>query len=115
MTMVWGDRPAFAVDWDWQRGLAVWALAGRRSEPRFDRRVREALAGTGLPLRVRQCAVGRLPGLRGPRKADGSRGREAVARLRALAVGRPVTLLTATKELELSQAAVLAGLLRETT
>lgn len=35
--------------------------------------------------------------------------------LRALAAGRPVTLLTATRDLALSQAAVLAGLLRETT
>ena len=41
--------------------------------------------------------------------------REAVARLRVLAADRPVTLLTATKGLDLSQAAVLAGLLRETT
>lgn len=41
--------------------------------------------------------------------------REAVDRLRALAAERPVTLLTATKDLNLSQAAVLAGLLRETT
>ena len=39
--------------------------------------------------------------------------REAVARLRVLAADRPVTLLT--KDLDLSQAAVLAGLLRETT
>jgi uncharacterized protein YeaO (DUF488 family) len=39
--------------------------------------------------------------------------REGLARLRALAAERPVTLLTATKELDLSQAAVLAGLLRE--
>ena len=39
--------------------------------------------------------------------------REALARLRALAAGRPVTLLTATKDPDLSQAAVLAGLLRE--
>lgn len=23
-------RRGFTVDWDWQRGLAVWALAGRR-------------------------------------------------------------------------------------
>ena len=37
--------------------------------------------------------------------------REALARLRDLAAGRPVTLLTATKEVELSQAAVLAELL----
>lgn len=41
--------------------------------------------------------------------------REALARLSALAADRPVTLLTATKELDLSQAAVLAGLLRERT
>jgi uncharacterized protein YeaO (DUF488 family) len=39
--------------------------------------------------------------------------REGVARLRALAAQRPVTLLTATKEVDISQAAVLAGLLRE--
>ncbi|MHB1597197.1 MAG: DUF488 domain-containing protein [Streptosporangiaceae bacterium] len=39
--------------------------------------------------------------------------REALIRLRALASGKPVTLLTATRDLALSQAAVLAGLLRE--
>ncbi len=39
--------------------------------------------------------------------------RDALARLRALATDRPVTLLTATKHLDLSQAAVLAQLLRE--
>ena len=39
--------------------------------------------------------------------------REALARLRSLAEKRPVTLLTATKDLDLSQAAVLAGLLRQ--
>ena len=41
MTMVWGDPVGFAVDWDWQRGLTVWALTGRRSEPRFDGKVLE--------------------------------------------------------------------------
>ena len=41
MTMVWGDPAGFAVDWDWHRGLTVWALAGRRFEPWFDRRVFE--------------------------------------------------------------------------
>ena len=41
--------------------------------------------------------------------------REALARLRTLAADKPVTLLTATKDLDLSQAAVLAELLRETT
>jgi hypothetical protein len=44
----------------------------------------------------------------------GPGAREALARLRALAADRPVTLLTATKDLDLSQAAVLAGLLRDT-
>ena len=39
--------------------------------------------------------------------------REAFGRLRALAARKPVTLLTATKAVDLSQAAVLAGLLRE--
>jgi uncharacterized protein YeaO (DUF488 family) len=41
--------------------------------------------------------------------------REALSRLRDLAAGRPVTLLTATRDLDLSQAAVLAGLLRESS
>ena len=39
--------------------------------------------------------------------------REVFGRLRALAADKPVTLLTATKAVDLSQAAVLAGLLRE--
>jgi uncharacterized protein YeaO (DUF488 family) len=39
--------------------------------------------------------------------------REALERLRALAADGPVTLLTATRELDISQAAVLAELLRE--
>ena len=45
---------------------------------------------------------------------DQPAARAGVARLRALAAERPVTLLTATREVGLSQAAVLAGLLRET-
>lgn len=39
--------------------------------------------------------------------------REALGRLRSLAAERPVTLLTATKDVDLSQAAVLAELLRK--
>ena len=39
-------------------------------------------------------------------------GRAALDRLRALPQGRPLTLLTATKDVEHSQAAVLADLLR---
>ena len=38
---------------------------------------------------------------------------EALNRIRALAADGPVTLLTATKDIDLSQAAVLAGLLRK--
>jgi uncharacterized protein YeaO (DUF488 family) len=38
---------------------------------------------------------------------------QALAKLRALARTGPVTLLTATRELDISQAAVLAGVLRE--
>jgi uncharacterized protein YeaO (DUF488 family) len=38
---------------------------------------------------------------------------QALAKLRARASAGPVTLLTATRELEISQAAVLAGVLRE--
>jgi uncharacterized protein YeaO (DUF488 family) len=46
---------------------------------------------------------------------DEPAAREGLDRLRALATGgRPVTLLTATKNVDISQAAVLAGLLRET-
>jgi hypothetical protein len=41
MTTVWSDPARFAVDWDCQRGLTVWALAGRRSEPQFDGKVLE--------------------------------------------------------------------------
>ncbi|MCW2933078.1 MAG: hypothetical protein JWM19_4040 [Actinomycetia bacterium] len=41
--------------------------------------------------------------------------REAVSRIRVLAGDGPVTLLTATKDIGRSQAAVLAGLLRETS
>lgn len=46
---------------------------------------------------------------------DGPGQQEALGRLRALAAKGPVTLLTATKALDLSQAAVLAGLLQQTT
>jgi hypothetical protein len=59
MTMVLWDPAGFAVDWDWQRGLTVWTLAGPRFTSRFDRRVldhelaarpageRQARAGAG--------------------------------------------------------------------
>ena len=40
--------------------------------------------------------------------------REGLNRIKAQAANGPVTLLTATKDLDLSQAAVLADLLRQT-
>lgn len=44
---------------------------------------------------------------------DAPSGRSALRELRALAGGRPLTLLTATKDVEHSHATVLAELLRE--
>jgi hypothetical protein len=41
MTMVGWDHAGFAVDWDWQRTLTVWSLAGPPFTSRFDRRVLE--------------------------------------------------------------------------
>jgi hypothetical protein len=37
--VVLADPEGFAVDWDWQRGLTVWAVAGPRSGSRFGTRV----------------------------------------------------------------------------
>jgi hypothetical protein len=36
MTVVLSDPVGFAVDWNWQRHLTVWSLAGRHYEPYFD-------------------------------------------------------------------------------
>jgi hypothetical protein len=41
MTVVLADPEGFAVDWNWQRHLTVWALAGRPAEPYFDSQVLE--------------------------------------------------------------------------
>ena len=70
MTMVCGDLAGFAVDWDWQRGLTVWVLAGRRSEPRFDRK---CLSMSCRPGRPRAAGAGRGT----PLVADGGPGRGA--------------------------------------
>ena len=62
------------------------------------------------------CIVGTgltIAGTRGTMAVAAPGAREALARLRRLAADRPVTLLTATKDVELSQAAVLAELLRK--
>lgn len=39
MSVVLADPDGFAVDWDWQRGLTVWAVAGPPFESRFGHRV----------------------------------------------------------------------------
>ena len=41
MSVVLVDPAGFAVDWDWQRGLTVWALGGQRWESRFAHKVLE--------------------------------------------------------------------------
>ena len=102
------DGARVLVDRVWPRGL-------RKDAARLDEWAKDVAPSTGLrtwyhhdpakfdDFRRRYTAELAEPG-----------ARQAFARLRALAADRPVTLLTATKDLDLSQAAVLAGLLRET-
>jgi len=101
------DGARVLVDRVWPRGM-------RKDAARLDEWAKDVAPSTGLrtwyqhdpakfeEFRRRYTAELAEPG-----------PREALARLRALAADRPVTLLTATRELNLSQAAVLAGLLRE--
>ncbi|HET9080508.1 MAG TPA: DUF488 domain-containing protein [Trebonia sp.] len=103
------DGARVLVDRVWPRGL-------RKDAARLDEWAKDVAPSTGLrtwyhhdpakfgEFRQRYMAELEQPG-----------PQEALSRLRTLAVERPVTLLTATKELDLSQAAVLARLLRETT
>jgi uncharacterized protein YeaO (DUF488 family) len=103
------DGARVLVDRVWPRGL-------RKDAARLDEWAKDVAPSTELrtwyhhapakfdELRHRYSAELQQPG-----------PREALSRLRALAAGKRVTLLTATKDLDLSQAAVLAGLLRETT
>ncbi len=102
------DGVRVLVDRVWPRGL-------RKDAARLDEWAKDVAPSTGLrtwyhhdpakfsEFRQRYTAELQQPG-----------PREALSRLRALAAGKPVTLLTATKDLNLSQAAVLAGLLRGT-
>ena len=103
------DGARVLVDRVWPRGM-------RKDAARLDEWAKDVAPTTGLrtwyqhdpakfgEFRRRYTAELAAPG-----------AREALDRLRALAADRPVTLLTATRDLDLSQAAVLAGLLRETT
>ena len=101
------DGARVLVDRIWPRGL-------RKDALQLDDWARDVAPSTGLrtwyahdPARFdefRQRYLGEL---------SGSSQRAALGRLRVLvASGRPLTLLTATKDLDHSQAAVLARLLR---
>jgi uncharacterized protein YeaO (DUF488 family) len=96
------------VDRVWPRGL-------RKDAIRLDDWAKDAAPSTGLriwyghdPAKFEEFRRRYLAEL------AGSTQRAALGRLRALAVaGRPLTLLTATRDLDHSQAAVLARLLRQ--
>jgi len=101
------DGARILVDWVWPRGI-------RKVAARLDDWARDVAPSAELrtwyqhdpakfdEFRRRYTAELAEPG-----------AREALRRIRTLAADRPVTLLTATRDLNLSQAAVLAGLLRE--
>lgn len=101
------DGTRVLVDRVWPRGL-------RKDAARLDEWAKDVAPSTGLrtwyqhdPAKFsefRRRYTGELaePG-----------PRDALARLRGSAATGPLTLLTATKELDLSQAAVLADLIRE--
>jgi uncharacterized protein YeaO (DUF488 family) len=104
-----GDGARVLVDRIWPRGL-------RKDAARLDDWAKDVAPSAGLRTWYRHD----------PAKFDEFRRRytaelaepgprEALGRLRALAADGPVTLLTATKDLNLSQATVLAELLRETS
>ena len=101
------DGVRVLVDRVWPRGL-------RKDAARLDEWAKDVAPSTDLrtwyrhdPAKFDEFSRRYAAELNDPK------AREALGRLRALAAGQPVTLLTATKEINLSQAAVLAGLLRE--
>jgi uncharacterized protein YeaO (DUF488 family) len=103
------DGARVLVDRIWPRGL-------RKDAARLDDWAKDAAPSTELrtwyqhdpakfdEFRRRYTAELASPG-----------GQAAIARLRALAADGPLTLVTATRELSLSQAAVLADVLRQDT
>jgi len=101
------DGTRVLVDRVWPRGL-------RKDAARLDEWAKDVAPSTGLrtwyqhdPAKFTEFRRRYAAELAGP----GSR--DALARLRAKAESGPLTLLTATKEVDLSQAAVLADLMRE--
>jgi uncharacterized protein YeaO (DUF488 family) len=102
------DGARVLVDRIWPRGL-------RKAAARLDEWAKDVAPSTELrtwyqhdPAKFDEFRRRYLAELSEPPAAG------ALARLRALAARRRVTLLTATREVDLSQAAVLAELLRET-
>ena len=101
------DGARVLVDRVWPRGL-------RKDAAQLDEWAKDVAPSTELrtwyghdPAKFEEFAR------RYAAELDEPTARRALIRLSELAAGRPVTLLTATKELSLSQATVLAGLLRE--
>jgi uncharacterized protein YeaO (DUF488 family) len=102
-----GDGARVLVDRVWPRGL-------RKDAARLDEWAKDVAPSAELrtwyrhdPDKFDEFKRRYAAELHAPTARDG------LARLRELAAGGPVTLLTATRELDLSQAAVLAGLLRK--
>ena len=101
------DGARVLVDRIWPRGL-------RKDAARLDEWAKDAAPSTELrkwyghdPTRFAEFRQRYLNELAGrPQRAE-------LARLRALASSRPVTLLTATRNVDISQAAVLAQVLRQ--
>ncbi|MGH3192108.1 MAG: DUF488 domain-containing protein [Streptosporangiaceae bacterium] len=102
------DGARVLVDRVWPRGL-------RKDATRLDEWAKDVAPSTGLRTWYRHDPA-KLGEFRRRYTAElaGPEQQEAFGRLRARAAGGPVTLLTATRELDLSQAAVLADLLRKT-
>ena len=102
------DGARVLVDRVWPRGL-------RKEAARLDEWAKDAAPSTELrtwyghdPDKFEEFRRRYLAELEQPGPA-----REAVVGLRAMAANGTMTLLTATRELSISQAAVLAGVLRE--
>jgi uncharacterized protein YeaO (DUF488 family) len=100
------DGARVLVDRVWPRGL-------RKDAARLDDWAKDVAPSADLrtwyghdPAKFTEFRRRYVAELRAPE------GRAAVARLRALAAGGRVTLLSATRDIDISQAAVLADLLR---
>jgi uncharacterized protein YeaO (DUF488 family) len=100
------DGARVLVDRIWPRGL-------RKADAKLDEWAKDLAPSTGLrtwyghdPAKFSEFRRRYIAEL------DASGPRTKLAEVHALAAGRPVTLLTATRDVDISQAAVLAELLR---